>query len=829
MSEVSCRAMSFFEEAEKAGVCSIDALIKGLPVSRAFLAEASNRVSWDVWAEMSNRFGDLFQTDEDIINSADFAINSTYSGYLSRMADLLVSEAALYRVAIRWAAPSLYRSVAFSMTETAPDSYVIEAELMDGYKPSRAWFLMMVGGILRIPQFMGHPQTPGLIHHVDDRSLKVQVTPQDRKVGRRRRWQALFRSPDEIERELIGQQEQITLVLNDMRQTSESFKNVLIGMPAAVLVLQNDHVVFANPAGESLFVHAGHFGGKVWDIFHEEDRPLLTRVLQGMEDEAQNIRTRSDHGKEKIFSLRVQQGVHFQGQRSDLLIGLDVTAEHHSKQKLERSEATLLAILKAQPELIIHLDRHLRLLDVKPGVDFAESQMLISAVGASMEELLKRLPHLDTPVVRAMNQDYQSTMEAGQVFERRLSIPGPDGQIRYLSLRGTPLMGGQESVLVARDETNQTEVDQRLRIAERMASVGTLAAGVAHEINNPLTYMMIHIELLAEQFRDHRDTDVESGVESLRDGAERIRQIVDRMRQISRIDHQRRVPVSVTEAIRSAVAITDHQRKHIADLSLEIDEEAFVLGDPTELGQVFINLISNALDALRTREDAQRNISIRVRNSGSTVTCEIEDNGSGISPAHLTHIFDPFFTTRAPGQGTGIGLSIVRGILVDLGGDITVSSEPGKTIFSIVLPRIEALEDVDSDPQEIVLNLRSKVVVIDDEPLIRKAVERILDMHDVLTFADAPSGLEYLLREDPPELILCDLMMPGFSGMELFELLAKQGSELISKIVFTTGGTFTLESEVFVQREDVRVLYKPLLADDLRRLVARFSRVNTKE
>ena len=158
MSEVSCRAFSFFVAAEKAGLCNVDDLIAGLPLSRAILEDPNERVPWDPWSVLCDRFGDRFSSDDDLLATGRFALTEGFAGQLGRVAGLFVDPVRLYQVAIRWAAPGLYRSVAFSLEKVAT-GFIVDARLMPGYRPSRAWMVIFEGGLSQLPGHVGEPPT----------------------------------------------------------------------------------------------------------------------------------------------------------------------------------------------------------------------------------------------------------------------------------------------------------------------------------------------------------------------------------------------------------------------------------------------------------------------------------------------------------------------------------------------------------------------------------------------------------------------------------------------------------------------------------------------
>jgi CheY-like chemotaxis protein len=237
-----------------------------------------------------------------------------------------------------------------------------------------------------------------------------------------------------------------------------------------------------------------------------------------------------------------------------------------------------------------------------------------------------------------------------------------------------------------------------------------------------------------------------------------------------------------------------------------------------------LNLLINAAQAIPEGEPALHVVraSIGMHPDGR-VRVEVADDGAGIPPEVRARIFDPFFTTKPVGVGTGLGLSICHGIVAGLGGEIAVEGEPGKgTVFRVLLPAAPAAVEAEPTPLPPVPLRRARVLVVDDEPLVRRAVQRILSPpHEVETRANGREALAALEGEGGFDLVLCDLMMPEMSGMELHGLLAEREPALASRFVFLTGGAFTPGARDFLSRVPNARVEKPFEPAALRELVLR--------
>ena len=234
---------------------------------------------------------------------------------------------------------------------------------------------------------------------------------------------------------------------------------------------------------------------------------------------------------------------------------------------------------------------------------------------------------------------------------------------------------------------------QRLAAADRMAALGTLASGIAHEINNPLTYVIANLQTLAEQLpasTDKAARELSDIVAEALDGAQRIRKLVKQVQMVSPGQHEERLTVvALREVLQAALALTENQIKHRARLLCDLDQDLYVRGDHERIEQLFVNLLLNAAQAIPEGRASKNQIRVSVRElpGQSAAVVQIADSGSGIPLEVQERIFQPFFTTKPIGQGTGLGLSVCRGIVTALGGEISFQSEPAAgTTFRVVLP-----------------------------------------------------------------------------------------------------------------------------------------------
>ena len=392
---------------------------------------------------------------------------------------------------------------------------------------------------------------------------------------------------------------------------------------------------------------------------------------------------------------------------------------------------------------------------------------------------------------------------------------------------------------------------KKLAHLDRMASLGTLAAGIAHEINNPLTYVIANLQLLEEEMprlvndylnavdspESGQSPDPHAAVTIARlnelgarlhdalEGAERIRGIVLHVKTFSRAGDEHRTFVDVRSILDSSIKVVFSEIRQRARLVKEYNHTPLVLANPGQLGQVFLNLLLNAAHAIE-EEDPQKNSIRVVTRTAPTgeILIEISDTGRGIPLEVRQRIFDPFFTTKPLGVGTGLGLSICHGIVRSLNGTITVDSEIGRgTTFRILLPP-SADHIATPKPGPIPLpELRGRILVVDDEPRLGEAIRDMIGAeHETSVVTTGAEALTTLMREPDEthfDLILCDLHMPEISGMDLYEKLSQLRPGTAERMVFMTGGAFTERSRDFVSRVKNQCIDKPIDLRQLRQLV----------
>ena len=450
-------------------------------------------------------------------------------------------------------------------------------------------------------------------------------------------------------------------------------------------------------------------------------------------------------------------------------------------------------------------------------------------VGQRLDEL-GIVPSLDGATGRAAVE----SLRAGEVraFEDRRVRPGLPPRALELSMAMREVDERRYVLVVARDVSVRKEMENKLTQSGLLASLGSLAAGVAHEINNPLAYILANLQHLATEIDGSQlSPEVKASLqevltESL-EGARRTRAIVRDLSSLSPREQTAPEPVDVRAVLQSCINVATNEIRHRATLVRDLAEVPPVMGDRTRLAQVFLNLLVNAAHAIPEGRASAHRITVRTRleSTQGVVQVDIADTGCGIPIANRTRIFEPFFTTKSLGHGTGLGLSICRGIVTSLGGDISVASLPGGgSTFTVSLrPAPSHLEPPQRPPApgEVPESERTaRLLVIDDDPGVARALRRALLQQDVTMAIGGLAGIAAFEREHF-DVVLCDVMMPEATGMDVHRRLGelRPGAQLA--IVFVTGGTFTEEARAFLEAIPNPRISKPFEVEDVRAAVRR--------
>ena len=534
-----------------------------------------------------------------------------------------------------------------------------------------------------------------------------------------------------------------------------------------------------------------------------------------------------------------------------------ITERKRAEEVLRESEERYKALFERSLDMVYVHDCEGRFIDA--------NDTALKLLGYQREELrsITFASLLSEDQLLLASKTLKEIVETGgqkQLTEFRLR--GRNGNTVYVETKGSAIhsMGALVAIQgIARDLTEKIKLQATVAQADRLASMGMLAAGVAHEINNPLSYVLYNVESLAQDLpmlvgatqrccsalRDRvgdavfeeiagdgaellQPTLLEETIERARDalsGGQRIKVIARGLGTFSRVERDEQSRVELKYAIECAINMSFNEIKYRARLVKDFGPVPTVLASEGKLSQVFLNLLINAAHSIDEGHADDNRIRIRTWTEDNDVFAEITDTGKGILPENLERIFDPFFTTKAVGVGSGLGLAICKNIIAEFGGDIRVESEVGRGTRFVV--RLPVRQQVPEDQGVAVVadngqapKLRGRILVVDDEPLIRSSMRRILgNEHDVVTAASGDAARTLLEQDGSYDVILCDVMMPNMSGMELHEWLANRDSALAGRMIFLTGGAYTPWASEYVANAGNLRIEKPVDTANLKRVV----------
>ena len=390
---------------------------------------------------------------------------------------------------------------------------------------------------------------------------------------------------------------------------------------------------------------------------------------------------------------------------------------------------------------------------------------------------------------------------------------------------------------IARNLTERRRLEEQLIHSEKLSSIGQLVAGVAHELNNPLTSISGYTQLMLREtgLRD----DIRDDLKHINVQAERAARIVQNLLVFAREHKPERSTVNITEVVRNTLSLRAYQLR-VDNISVVLDFDPNLpatVADPFQLQQVFLNLINNAHQAITERGDPgtltlRTYVGSEPNGDGSTpasptVVFSVTDTGVGIAPRDINRIFDPFYTTKPVGQGTGLGLSICFGIVREHGGRIWAESELGiGTTISVALPLVSSrasdgdLNDDDGAGRSNEPAIRCRVLVVDDEEPVARLLARLLRQlgHDPIIVDSGAAAIERIRRE-PFDLVLSDVKMPGMSGFELHQTIKQYSPELAARVVFVTGDMLSAATQARIAQTGNPYIAKPFAIDRLEALV----------
>lgn len=520
-----------------------------------------------------------------------------------------------------------------------------------------------------------------------------------------------------------------------------------------------------------------------------------------------------------------------------------VSAQTTEREKTDPQAVLLRVLADRLPAMLAYWDADLRCQFANRAYEKWFGVKPETVLGQRMDELLGPLFALNLPYIQGALRGEE------QEFEREIPDPA-GGPIRHSQAHYIPdIRDGRVHgfcVLVVditrrkRAEAALQRAERQLQAVERLSAMSTLAAGIGHEINNPLTIVLGNLELVLAELSspenaspaDRAQHDLQrQQLSEVQRAAGHIAEIVQSMKLLARGDASQRESVDVDTIVKRSVQLVSNALRYRAHVKLDLRAEGRVDANASQLAQVLVNLLMNAVQSLRVGAPLGE-ITVSTHRAEDQLVIEVSDNGCGIPEELQTRIFEPFFTTKGVGS-VGLGLSISRSIVSAYGGTLVAQSTVGVgSVFRVSLPAEKTShasapttgrqQGMHGGAQPRAKPARPQVLVVDDEPGLRTlAVYMLRGAYEVTCAASVDDALSILADAHATfAVILCDLMMPERSGAEFYTEVAERWPELASRFVFMTGGAFTGEGRAFLRTVDAPVLDKPFSASALRTLVA---------
>jgi len=585
-----------------------------------------------------------------------------------------------------------------------------------------------------------------------------------------------------------------------LRESEHRFRTIIESAPINILAVRNGKFVFANPAGIRLhgyetldeMIGLDALTG-VAPEFRDMIRERIMRVDIGYENPIVEFKILKPNGQEVWFESS-SVVISFEGKPTTLILGRDITREKLADEERSR----LMSAIEQASEVIVITDPEGNIQYVNPAFK--------RVTGYAAQEVKGKNPRILKSGVQdeAFYQNLWQTVTSGKVWKNRIVNRRKDGS-RYTEEASISPVMDQRGVItnyvaVKRDVTSEIEMEKRLAQAQKMEAIGNLAGGIAHDFNNILSPILLHTEMAMMDLPP--DSPLQMNMKQIYKSGERAKDLVQQILTFARVKEKEKIPLRASLIVKEAVKFIRATIPSTIEVHYELKTSRdTVLADPTQMHQIVMNLCTNAAHAMRESGGELKVILTEAHVGpeetghfegvapGDFLRISVSDTGSGISGDIIDKIFEPYFTTKEQGQGTGLGLAVIHGIIQGCGGHIAVESEPGKgSAFHVLLPVVDA--DV-SLKQEVSADLprgTERILLVDDEKAAVIAIQPILERlgYRVLAKTDSLEALE-LFREAPDgfDLVITDQTMPHMTGKALAKELMAIRPEI--PIILCTG------------------------------------------
>jgi len=503
----------------------------------------------------------------------------------------------------------------------------------------------------------------------------------------------------------------------------------------------------------------------------------------------------------------------------------DISARKHAEEALRESEEKYRTVLEANPDPVVVYDIDGKVIYFNPAFTRVFGWTLAERLGNKMDVFVPAEAWTETKMMvqKVLAGERFSNIETVRYNKNGKTIPVSVSGAIYKDKNGDPI----GSVINLRDISHQKKLETQLQQAQKMEAIGTLAGGIAHDFNNILSSVIGYTELVLDN--EERGTFQYKNLQEVISAGNRAKDLVKQILTFSRQVDQKQKPIQVKPLVKEALRMLRASIPSTVEIEQNVQSDALVMGDPTQIHQILLNLCTNAAHAM---EDNGGRLTVSLLDAelgsdvishhpdlkpGPYIKISVTDTGYGISPDVMEKIFDPFFTTKEKGKGTGLGLSVVHGIVRSHGGDIYVYSEPGKgSTFEVCLPVIESRFKPEEEPDRPIPTGTERILFIDDEPVIINLTKQILESlgYDVVARNSSIEALElFKEKKDCFDLVITDMTMPHMTGEKLAENLMQIRPDI--PVILCSGLSFMTDEQKALNMGIRAFIFKPILKREI--------------
>ena len=523
----------------------------------------------------------------------------------------------------------------------------------------------------------------------------------------------------------------------------------------------------------------------------------------------------------KMSFLRDQRG-HPTG-----IIGVtrDISERKQAEEALRESEEKYRTVLESNPDPVVVYDIEGKVTYFNPAFTRVFGWTLAERLGNKMDVFVPAEAWRETKMMieKVLAGERFSNVETLRYNKKGETIPVSVSGTIYKDKKGNPI----GSVINLRDISHQKKLETQLKQAQKMEAIGTLAGGIAHDFNNILSSVIGYTELALDN--EKRGSFQYQNLQEVLSAGHRAKDLVKQILTFSRQVDQKQKPIQVKPLVKEALRMLRASIPSTVEIEQHVQSDALVMGDPTQIHQILMNLCTNAAHAMEDNGglltvsllDAELDSDVISHHPdlkpGPYIKLTVTDTGLGISPDVMEKIFDPFFTTKEKGKGTGLGLSVVHGIVRSHGGGIYVYSEPGKgSIFEVCLPVIESRFKPEEKADRPIPTGTERILFIDDEPVITNLGKQALESlgYDVVARNSSIEALElFKEKRDRFDLVITDMTMPHMTGEKLAENLMQIRPDI--PVILCTGFSFMIDEQKALNMGIRAFISKPMLKQEI--------------